>query len=201
MKFKMGMIVSMLVGLQVWLSSCFNANKAISSDAAVSQGIKTAPASIYDIKVKTIDGKEIKLSEYRGKQIIILNTASQCGYTPQYEDWQNFYVNNSHKAVVLGFPCNQFMGQEPGSNKEISTFCTLNFGVTFPMFEKVDVKGDHQSALYAWLSDPAKNGWCEEVPSWNFCKYIISEKGELTHFFGSKIKPESPEFLQAMSAK
>ncbi|MBP6566048.1 MAG: glutathione peroxidase, partial [Saprospiraceae bacterium] len=99
---------------------------------------------------------------------------------------------------VLGFPCNQFMSQEPGTSAEIETFCQKNYGVTFQMFDKVDVKGDQQSPVYKWLTDPAQNGWNSDVPSWNFCKYLIDENGKLTHFFASKIKPDSPEFLVAL---
>ena len=198
---KLGMIMSIIVSIQVWLSSCFNSNKALSSDANISQTVQTSNKPFYDLQVVSIDGKKIKMSTFNGKKLIIVNTASQCGYTPQYEDWQKYYEKNKDSVVVLGFPCNQFMGQEPGTNEEISTFCSLNYGVTFPMFAKVDVKGDHQSEIYRWLSNPAQNGWCNEIPSWNFCKYVISEKGELTHFFGSKIKPDSPEFLQAMASK
>lgn len=189
-------LLAMFMSLQVWLSSCFNSNKVAS--AQMQKDKTTITTSFYDLKARSIDGKEIKMSSYKGKKIVILNTASKCGYTSQYADWQKFYEANKENVVVLGFPCNQFMGQEPGSAQEISNFCQLNYGVTFPMFEKVNVKGDQQNEIFQWLSNPEKNGWCSEIPSWNFCKYLIDENGNLTHFFASKIKPDSPEFTAAL---
>jgi glutathione peroxidase len=186
-----------LYGCILWLSSCFNGSKVSTPTPGVTNNIETSAVSFYDLKAKTLDGEEISLSQYKGKRIILLNTASKCGYTPQYADWQAFYDKNKENTVVLGFPCNQFLGQEPGSAVEIETFCQKNYGVTFPMFEKIDVKGETQSPIYKWLSDKTQNGWCSDVPSWNFCKYYINEKGELKYFFGSKIKPDSPEFTQA----
>ncbi len=155
------------------------------------------PKSIYDFNLKTLDGKEISLLKYKGKKIIILNVASECGYTPQYADWQKFYDENASKAIVLGFPANNFGGQEPGSNAQIATFCTKNYGVTFPVFEKISVKGNDKSPLYQWLTTKSINGWNEKEPTWNFCKYLINEKGELTNFFASDIKPNSAEFKAA----
>jgi glutathione peroxidase len=196
-KMKIKYIVACLLGLQVWLSSCFNANKNISSH--MSKEMKSSSQSFYDLKATSIEGKEVSLAEFKGKKVIILNVASECGYTPQYGDWQKFYENNREEVVVLGFPCNQFMGQEPGTEKEIASFCQKNYGVTFPLFEKIDVKGENQSPVYQWLSNPEKNGWCSEIPTWNFCKYLIDENGKLTNFFASGIKPDSPEFIQALS--
>ncbi|MBK8548843.1 MAG: glutathione peroxidase [Saprospiraceae bacterium] len=165
----------------------------------MSKEMKISSESFYNLKAISIDGKEVSMSIYKGKKVIILNVASECGYTPQYGDWQKFYENNSEEAVVLGFPCNQFMGQEPGTEKEIASFCQKNYGVTFPLFEKIDVKGKNQSPIYKWLSDPSKNGWCNEVPSWNFCKYLVDENGKLIHFFASGTKPESTEFFEAIA--
>ncbi len=186
----------------VTLSFCFNGNKVATrpnKDTMNPTSVAPQKTSFYDLKVNTLEGQVSDFAQYKGKKIIILNVASECGYTPQYADWQKWYDANKESAVVLGFPCNEFMGQEPGSPLEIATFCQKNYGVTFPMFEKVGVKkGDGQSNLYAWLSEPAQNGWNSDVPSWNFCKYLIDEKGELTHFFASKIKPDSPEFLKAL---
>ncbi len=158
-------------------------------------------SSIYDFSAKTLDGADIKLKKYKGKKIIILNVASECGYTPQYGDWQKFYEENSDKAVVLGFPANNFKGQEPGSNEQIAAFCKKNYGVTFPVFEKVSVLGDDQSPIYKWLTNKDLNGWNSQVPTWNFCKYLIDENGKLINFFPSKIKPTSPEFLEAFNKK
>ncbi|MCL9968961.1 glutathione peroxidase [Aquirufa antheringensis] len=156
-----------------------------------------ATTNFHSFKMKGIDGKEIDFSQFKGKKIIVLNTASKCGYTPQYADWEKFHKENKD-IVILGFPANEFGGQEPGSNAEISSFCSLNYGVSFQMMEKVVVKGSEKCELYQWLSDKSKNGWNEKEPSWNFCKYVINEKGELQNFFASGIKPNSPEFLAAI---
>lgn len=177
-------------------AACFHANRTASRPASAMS--ETTHPVLPDFTVNSLDGQPVSLAQYRGKKIVILNVASECGYTPQYADWQKFYDANKDKAVVLGFPCNDFGGQEPGSAGEIATFCQKNYGVTFPMFEKVHVKGDQQAPLFRWLSDPAQNGWNDGVPTWNFCKYVLNEKGELTHFFGSKVKPESAEFAEAM---
>jgi glutathione peroxidase len=155
-------------------------------------------SKFYTFKVRSLDGVEVNLEQFKGKKIVVLNTASACGYTPQYTDWEAFYKQNKDKIVVLGFPCNQFAGQESGSNAEIKTFCQKNYGVTFPVFEKVDVKGSNQALIYKWLTDKAQNGWCDKTPSWNFCKYLINEKGDLVEFFASNIKPDNAEFLVAI---
>jgi glutathione peroxidase len=159
----------------------------------------SAKQSLYDFKVKSLDGKTVDLSVYKGKKVIILNTASKCGFTPQYADWEKFYEENKSKVVVLGFPSNQFGGQEPGADSEIAAFCQKNYGVNFPMFSKVDVKGESKCELYKWLTTKELNGWNEKEPSWNFCKYLINEKGELVNFFASGVKPTSKEFLDALN--
>jgi len=177
-------------------AACFDATKTASRPAEVGTVSKSKP-SFFDFTVKALDGTAVRLEQFRGKKIIVLNVASKCGYTPQYADWEKFYSEHKNEAVVLGFPCNDFMGQEPGSAEDIAAFCQKNYGVTFPMFEKVQVKGDEKAPVYRWLTDPTQNGWNSQEPSWNFCKYLINEKGELTHFFASKVKPDSPEFVAA----
>src|SRR5689334_21026701 len=136
-----------------------------------------APSSIYDFKANTIDGKEIKFSKYKKKAILIVNTASKCGYTPQYAELQKFHEQYGNKVTILGFPANNFGGQEPGTNSEIASFCKENYGVTFQMFEKVSVKGDDQHPLYVWLKE--KTG---SEPTWNFCKYLIKPDGTIKFF-------------------
>ncbi len=169
------------------------------SEVAVRPASAAAPTkSLYDFTVNSIEGKTVPLKQYRGKKVVILNTASKCGFTKQFADWETFYKEHGDKVVVLGFPSNNFKSQDPGSNAEIAEFCKKNYGVTFPMFEKVDVLGENQAPLYKWLSDPALNGWNDKVPTWNFCKYVINEKGELTHFFNSKVKPTDEEFKKAV---
>ena len=192
------MLFAIVLSIPAWFSSCFNANKVSSVSESNTINSKIQSASFYTLQAVSIEGETISMDKYKGKKIIILNVASKCGYTPQYADWQAYYEKNKDNVVVLGFPCNQFLSQEPGSASEIETFCQKNYGVTFQMFDKVDVKGDQQSPVYKWLTDSTLNGWNNDVPSWNFCKYLIDENGKLTHFFASKIKPDSPEFLDAI---
>lgn len=160
-----------------------------------------APAptkSLYDFTVNSLDGKPVSLSGFKGKKVVILNVASKCGYTPQYADWEKFYKAHGDKVVVLGFPANNFGSQEPGSSDEIATFCQKNYGVTFPMFEKVSVLGDDQAPLYKWLTTKSLNGWNDKAPTWNFCKYVVNEQGKLTNFFASGVKPDDAEFKKVV---
>lgn len=159
---------------------------------------EAAKQTLYDFKVKSlVGGKTVDLSKYKGKKVVILNVASKCGYTKQYADWEKFNKEHGDKVVVLGFPANNFGGQEPGTSEEIATFCSATYGVTFPMFEKVSVLGEDQAPIYKWLSTKELNGWNDKVPTWNFCKYVVNENGELTNFFASKVLPTDPEFLKA----
>lgn len=168
-------------------------------DAAIAPAnAKASAKTLFDFTVKSIDGKTVDLGQYKGKKVVILNTASKCGYTPQYADWEKFHKSHGNKVVVLGFPANDFMGQEPGSNEDIASFCQKNYGVTFPMFEKVGVTGSGQHPLYQWLSKKDMNGWNDKSPTWNFCKYVINEQGQLTHFFASGVKPGDAEFKKAV---
>lgn len=150
-----------------------------------------APAqSFHKITAVSIDGQNVSMSQYKGKKVLVVNVASKCGYTPQYADLQALQDKYKDKLVVLGFPSNEFMGQEPGSNQEIAQFCQKNYGVSFPLFEKTTVKkGKDQHPLYQWLTNKEANGWNEQDPSWNFCKYLIDEQGKLLKFYPSKVKP------------
>lgn len=143
----------------------------------------SSPASFYDFKINSLEGKTIDFSQYKGKTLLIVNTASKCGYTPQYEELQKLHELYGSKVTILGFPANNFGSQEPGTNAEIGEFCKKNYGVTFQMFEKVSVKGDDQHPLYKWLKE--KTG---QEPSWNFCKYLVKPDGTVK-FFASKVKP------------
>ncbi|MET4076805.1 glutathione peroxidase [Hymenobacter sp. UYCo722] len=154
-----------------------------------------APASVYDFTVKSIDGKDVKLSQYKGKKLLIVNTASECGYTPQYKELEALYKQHGDKVTVLGFPANNFGGQEPGTEAQIATFCEKNYGVTFPLFSKVSVKGIDTAPLFKFLADKTKNGAVSDVPTWNFCKYLVDEKGHVLKFYPSKVTPLSPELL------
>ncbi|WP_234735164.1 glutathione peroxidase [Tellurirhabdus bombi] len=202
---KKSILIASSVVLAVVLSSFVSVKPIIKfllsdkSEVAVRPESAAAPTkTLYDFTVKTIEGKAVSLKQFRGKKVVVLNTASKCGFTPQFEDWEAFYKAHGDKVVVLGFPANNFKSQDPGTNEEIAEFCKKNYGVTFPMFEKVDVIGENQAPIYKWLSDKSMNGWNDKVPTWNFCKYVINEKGELTHFFASKVKPTDEEFKKAI---
>lgn len=148
-----------------------------------------------DAKVRSIDGKTYDYSQLKGKKVLIVNTASECGYTPQYEDLQKLYDTYKDKLVVLGFPANNFGGQEPGSNEEIKQFCSSKFNVTFPMFEKISVAGDDIAPIYKWLTSKDLNGWNDQQPKWNFNKYLLDEDGNLVKYYSSSVKPMSDEIV------
>jgi glutathione peroxidase len=151
--------------------------------------------SIHSFTVKSIDGKDIKMSSFKGKKILIVNTASKCGYTPQYESLEKVYEQYKDKLVIIGFPCNQFGGQEPGSNEEIVEFCKKNYGVTFPLADKVDVKGTNTAAIYQWLTQKSKNGVLDARISWNFNKFLLDENGKMIAYYPSNVKPDSEAIL------
>ena len=160
---------------------------------------KAGTSAFYDFKMKTLDGKDFDFATLKGKKVLLVNTASKCGLTPQYEDLEKLHEAYKGKnVVVLGFPANNFMGQEPGSNADIQSFCTKNYGVTFQMFEKLDVTGEKKHPLYQWLTDKSKNGWNEQEPNWNFSKYLVNEQGELVSFFPSKTLPMSKEITEKL---
>ena len=155
-----------------------------------------APKSIYDFKIKGVDGKTIDFSKYKGKKILIVNTASKCGYTPQYDGLQKLYEEHKDKLVIIGFPSDNFAGQEFHNDDSISTFCKKNYGVTFPLTTRVDVKGENITPVYKYLCNKSENGVLDASISWNFNKFIIDENGKLLQHFDSKITPESPELLK-----
>ncbi len=171
-------------------------------------------SSIYDFKVPGLDG-EIDFSKYKGKKIMIVNTASQCGNTPQYAELEKLYEKYKDKLVIIGFPANNFGSQEPGSNEEIKQFCTKQYAVTFPMAEKVSVKGDDIHPLYKWLVDQSKEmakkvasdnskdlaqkSFLQNPVTWNFTKFLIDEKGNLVAVFHNKVSPMSAEVLNYLN--
>ncbi|WMJ73690.1 glutathione peroxidase [Cytophagaceae bacterium ABcell3] len=160
-----------------------------------------APAgamSLYELEVTSLSGEKVALSDFKGKKLVIVNTASKCGFTNQYDDLQKLHEKHGDKVVLIGVPSNDFGNQEPGGEKDIQEFCRLNYGVSFLMLEKLPVKGKEKSPLYQWLTDPKQNGWNDQEPKWNFCKYIINEDGKLTHFFGSSVTPFSEKFMKAL---
>ena len=152
--------------------------------------------SIYDYEAVSIDGNTVKLSDYKGKKIIIVNVASKCGYTYQYEGLQSLYSKYKDKVVVLAFPANDFLWQEPGKNSKIKSFCQTKYGVEFPMFQKIAVKKNKkQHPIFTWLSNKKLNGWNDNAPSWNFCKYLINEEGNLINYLSSSVKPFDQEII------
>lgn len=164
--------------------------------------ISAQTKSFYDFKVKTIDGTDFSLSQLKGKKVMLVNTASKCGNTPQYETLQKIYLEYKDKNfVIIGFPANNFGAQEPGSNKEIKEFCTQSYGVTFPMMEKISVKGDDTAPLYKWLTSKAENGVMDSEVKWNFQKYLIDEKGKLVDVVPPKEKPDSERVLNWIKGK
>ncbi len=183
----------------LFFTGCFNSGKVVQRPITTNMEKTTTATSFHTLSANSLEGVATSMEQFKGKKIVVLNVASECGYTPQYADWQAFYESHKDKVVVLGFPCNQFGGQEPGDAGKIATFCQKNYGVTFPLFEKGDVKGNNQTAVYKWLTDPAQNGWNDQAPSWNFCKYLINEKGELTNFFASGVKPGDAAFEAALA--
>jgi glutathione peroxidase len=151
--------------------------------------------SLYDLTVASLDGKPVDLARYKGHVVLVVNTASQCGFTPQYAGLQQLYLKYKDKGFfVLGFPANDFGHQEPGTAQEIATFCTTKYNVTFPMFDKIVTKGEGQSPVYKFLT----TGFPE--PSWNFCKYLVDPAGKVISFFPSKVKPDDKELTDAIDA-
>ena len=155
-------------------------------------------ASLYDISLTDISGAPLDLSQYKGKKILFVNVASKCGFTSQYEDLQELYKTYQDKLVVIGLPCNQFGGQEPGTAKEIVTFCKVNYGVDFPLSAKSEVKGDSQHPIYKWLTTKAQNGVMDSTVRWNFQKYLVDENGQLIDYFYSTTKPMSSKIIKLL---
>ena len=155
-----------------------------------------AQESFYDFTVKTLEGEEFSLSSLKGKKVLVVNTASKCGLTGQYEQLEAIYKQyGGDDFVIIGFPANNFMKQEPGTAEEIREFCTLNYGVSFPMMSKISVRGDDIAPLYQWLTQKAKNGVEDSKVKWNFQKYLIDEKGQLVKVISPKTKPDSEEII------
>lgn len=153
-------------------------------------GNEKSITSVYEIKITLNDGTLLDLSAYKGKKVLIVNTASDCGYTGQYDALESLFRKEKDSLMVIGFPSNDFGNQEKGDNQTIAAFCKKNYGVTFPLAEKsVVIRSDAQHPLFKWLSDPKQNGWNKQVPTWNFCKYLIDEEGNLVRFSDSNAEP------------
>ena len=176
-------------------------NKITSKKSKVmenSEGTATL-RSLHDLSVHLNNGNELELGSLKGKKILIVNTASDCGYTNQYDDLQKLYEANKNKLMVIGFPANDFKEQEKGTDKEIAEFCKVNYGITFPLAAKSSViKGKQQNEIFNWLSDETLNGWNDQQPTWNFCKYLVDENGKLIKYFDTAVSPLSDEVKNAI---
>ncbi|MDA3912527.1 MAG: glutathione peroxidase [Bacteroidales bacterium] len=169
--------------------------------AVMMTGTLQAQESFYDLKAKDITGEMVDFSQFKGKKILIVNTASKCGFTPQYEGLQKLHEDYAGEDfVIIGFPSNDFLKQEPGTEKEIQAFCEKNYGVEFLMMSKVAVKGNEKHPVYQWLTEKAKNGVQDSKVSWNFQKYMISENGELLESFSSKVKPQDEKIVSLINS-
>lgn len=169
-----------------------------SSNNNLIPAVKPAASTIYQFKVDGLEGGTIDFSSFKGKKILVVNTASACGYTPQYKDLEALYEKYKGKLVIVGFPANNFGGQEPGTNAEIKEFCTKNYGVSFPMAAKISVKGDDMAPIYHWLTSKTENGVLDATIGWNFNKFLIDENGKMIAYFPSKVTPMSDEIVSKL---
>jgi glutathione peroxidase len=191
-------IMIKISAIALLLLGCVAQPKEGISQAAVTTSAVSANTevkSIYDFKVPALDGGTINFTDFKGKKILIVNTASECGYTPQYKDLQALYEKYKDRLVIVGFPANNFGGQEPGTATEIKAFCEKNYGVTFPMAAKVSVKGEDMAPIYQWLTSKSANGVLDATIGWNFNKFLIDEKGNMVAWFPSKVKPMDNEIV------
>ncbi len=162
-------------------------------------GDKQPPVSFYSLKATANNGDTLDFASLQGKKVMLVNTASDCGYTNQYDDLQQLAEKYKDKLVVIGFPANDFKEQEKGTDEDIAAFCKRNYGVTFPLMQKSTVvRSSKQNPVYQWLTDSTKNGWNNKPPAWNFTKYIVDEKGVLTNYFGSSVSPIDKDVLDAI---
>lgn len=179
------------------LSAFFNSCAQKKSEVSKEKTNKIMSKSIYDYKVDALEeGKTINFADFKGKKILIVNTASECGFTPQYADLEKLSNEYKDKLVVVGFPANNFGGQEPGTNVEIGAFCQKNYGVTFPLASKVSVKGEDTAPIFKYLSEKSLNGVKDTEIQWNFTKFLLDENGKLIDSFVSKVKPTDEEITQ-----
>ncbi|NLV18067.1 MAG: glutathione peroxidase [Bacteroidetes bacterium] len=171
----------------------------IVSMLTVSFTVFSQTKNFYDFKIKTLEGENFDLSSLKGKKVMVVNTASKCGYTPQYKDLEELYQKYKDELVIIGFPANNFLNQEPGSAFEIRQFCTENYNITFPLMEKISVRGKDIHPLYQWLTSKEMNGVMDSDVKWNFQKYLIDENGNLVDVLYSKEKPDSEKVITWLS--
>jgi glutathione peroxidase len=186
-------MVKLLITAAAFISCAAQSNTPSMTNEIRATTIPVTAKSIYDFKVAALDGGTIDFASFKGKKILIVNTASECGFTPQYEGLEKLYEKYKDKLVIVGFPANNFGGQEPGSNDEIKTFCKKNYGVSFPMAAKISVKGDDTAPIYKWLCSKKENGVLDAEVGWNFNKFLLDENGKLLAHFESKVEPMSED--------
>jgi len=180
--------------LLAWTNKFSDKNRQTSAHTPVA-----APVSLYSLQATLNDGTTLNMASLKGKKILLVNTASDCGYTSQYEQLQKLYSQYGNTLVVIGFPANDFKEQEKGTDEEIASFCKKNYGVSFPLAEKsIVIKKTDQNSVFQWLTDASKNGWNNQAPTWNFCKYLVNEEGMLTNYFGPAVEPTSEEIVKAI---
>ncbi|GAA3618204.1 glutathione peroxidase [Flavivirga jejuensis] len=173
--------------LKAFLATLFSKGNKLQNTAAI---------SIYDLTINALNGDPINLSTYKGNYILFVNVASECGFTSQYKDLQKLYNTHKEKLQIISVPCNQFGNQEPGNANDIKTFCEVNYGVSFLITEKVDVKGKNQHPIYAWLTQKSKNGRTDSKVKWNFQKYLVDPNGNLIDYYYSITNPLSPKITK-----
>ncbi len=190
-------MIKIIAASAILLGCAAHSNPSTKQTATVVTPVH-ANGTIHSFKVEGLEGGTIDFSAYKGKKILIVNTASKCGYTPQYKELQVLYEQYQDKLVIVGFPANNFGGQEPGSSAEIQSFCEKNYGVSFPMAAKVSVKGDDMAPIYKWLTSKEANGVLDAEIRWNFNKFLIDENGKMIAYFPSKVTPMSDEIVSKL---
>jgi glutathione peroxidase len=183
-------IINQTYPLRTWFSKV----TGLGIEVYENKNKEPASESFYSLKAILNSGKEISFEKFRGKKVLLVNVASECGFTPQYAELEKLYQQD--EVIVLGFPSNNFGSQEPLNDEKIANFCKVNFGVTFPVFKKNDVTGFEKQPVYKWLTDPGKNGWNNEEPKWNFYKYLVDENGNLEKIFSSSVSPLDKKFIK-----
>lgn len=188
-------LLKVLYPFFTWLSQKSTKEKILANEKRISPIV-----SFHSLQITLNNGKELPLDKLKGKKVLLVNTASNCGYTPQYTELQKLYQHAKEDLEIIAFPANDFKEQEKGSDEEIATFCSVNYGVSFPIAKKaVVIKDEQQHPIFRWLSSKQLNGWNEKAPSWNFSKYLINEEGVLTHYFEPVVSPLSEEVMKAVN--
>ena len=178
----------------------WSSGKAGSKQVQVNNDLKNGTLEFYSLTTKDIAGNAFSFEQFKGKKVLIVNTASDCGYTGQYENLEKLSKQFAGRLVVVGFPANDFKNQETKDDQDIAAFCQKNYGVSFPLMSKsVVLKTKEQNPVYTWLTSSSLNGWCNQAPAWNFCKYLINEQGVLTHYFPMSVDPLDAKIIEAIN--